>query len=143
MLCCPKDTLEGDAAVLCLGPSLLFLPRHLAHEVLRLRKRVISFTDSFGLGQVSMVTVRGGERACPHFPNSWNRQGGTAIQQWWSLAFRLEPVVELGLQTGTCWLYRQGGLGLSLCFSGLDALNCKTEVTVDNHFPEAWGWTYV
>lgn len=93
MLCCPKDTLEGDAAVLFLGRSLLFifLPRHLAHEVLRLRKRVISFTDSFGLGQVSMVTVRGDERACPHFPNSWNRQGGTAIQQWWSLAFRLEP----------------------------------------------------
>lgn len=52
-------------------------------------------------------------------------------------------VVELGLQTGTCWLCSQGGLGLSLCFAGLDALNCKIEVTVDNHFPEAWGGTYV
>jgi hypothetical protein len=37
----------------------------------------------------------------------------------------------------------QGGLGLSLCCSGLDALNCKIEVTVDSHLPGACRWTYV
>lgn len=39
-------------------PKALRVPRNLAQEVLNLKKRVISFIDSSGLGQVSMVTVR-------------------------------------------------------------------------------------